>query len=131
VRLDGPPLALERAAARVSLLSLSEILEHLDQRLTLLTSGALGWLGQQDRRGLVQLTGHLGSSGSRDRTGPKGGTVPQQPSRWPSDGMRTWPVFLPVWELSQPGRGILIKPDRRSRKRSTSGSCSTSRQRKP
>jgi hypothetical protein len=67
VRLDGPPLALERAAARVSLLSLSEILEHLDQRLTLLTSGALGWLGQQDRRGLVQLTGHLRSHRTEGR----------------------------------------------------------------
>ena len=60
VRLDGPPLAPELAAARVSLLSPSEILERLDQRLTLLTSGALGFLGEQDPRGLVQLTGALG-----------------------------------------------------------------------
>jgi hypothetical protein len=39
VRLDGLPLALELVAARVSLLSPSQILERLDQRLKLLTSG--------------------------------------------------------------------------------------------
>lgn len=39
VHLDGMPLALELAAARASLLSVSEIADHLDQRFQLLRSG--------------------------------------------------------------------------------------------
>jgi predicted ATPase/DNA-binding SARP family transcriptional activator len=39
-RLDGLPLAIELAAARMRTLSLSAILEHLDERLGLLTGGA-------------------------------------------------------------------------------------------
>jgi predicted ATPase len=39
-RLDGLPLAIELAAARVRALSLSEILESLHDRFRLLTGGA-------------------------------------------------------------------------------------------
>lgn len=39
-RLDGMPLAIELAAARVSSLSVAHIVEHLDDRLRLLTGGA-------------------------------------------------------------------------------------------
>jgi len=40
-RLDGLPLAIELAVARIALFSPSELLERLDQRLTLLTTGAV------------------------------------------------------------------------------------------
>lgn len=40
VRLDGLPLALELAAARIPLLSAEAMLKRIDERLTLLTAGA-------------------------------------------------------------------------------------------
>jgi predicted ATPase len=40
-RLDGLPLAIELAAARIKLFSAQELLSHLDRRLTLLTGGAV------------------------------------------------------------------------------------------
>jgi predicted ATPase/class 3 adenylate cyclase len=46
-RLDGIPLAIELAAARVQSLTTLEINEHLDQRFRLLTRGSRGGLGRQ------------------------------------------------------------------------------------
>jgi predicted ATPase/DNA-binding SARP family transcriptional activator len=46
-RLDGIPLALELAAARVRVLSLEEIATHLDDRFTLLTHGSRTALPRQ------------------------------------------------------------------------------------
>lgn len=40
--LDGMPLALELAAARTTSLSVGEIVDRLDQRCALLTTGAHG-----------------------------------------------------------------------------------------
>jgi non-specific serine/threonine protein kinase len=39
-RLDGIPLAIELAAARVRSMSPDQILEHLDERFRLLTGGS-------------------------------------------------------------------------------------------
>ena len=41
-RLDGMPLAIELAAARVRVLSVSQIADHLHERFRLLTSGSRG-----------------------------------------------------------------------------------------
>jgi non-specific serine/threonine protein kinase len=46
-RLDGMPLALEFAAARVTALSLTEILEHLDHSMQLLAAGSRTAPGRQ------------------------------------------------------------------------------------
>ena len=46
-RLDGVPLAIELAAARARALSLEEILERLDERFRLLTSGSHTAVGRQ------------------------------------------------------------------------------------
>lgn len=46
-RLDGIPLAIELGAARTRTLSANEILEHLDARFRLLTTGARGALPRQ------------------------------------------------------------------------------------
>jgi predicted ATPase len=53
-RLDGIPLALELAAARVRSMSLADILSHLDQRFRLLTGGRRSALSrQQTLRGAI------------------------------------------------------------------------------
>ena len=46
-RLDGMPLAIELAAARLRTLSLSDIFDRLDQRFRLLTGGSRGALPRQ------------------------------------------------------------------------------------
>jgi predicted ATPase/class 3 adenylate cyclase len=53
-RLDGIPLALELAAARVRSMSLADILSHLDRRFRLLTGGRRSALSrQQTLRGAI------------------------------------------------------------------------------
>ena len=46
-RLDGMPLAIELAAARLRSLSLSDLHDHLDQRFRLLTGGSRSALERQ------------------------------------------------------------------------------------
>jgi predicted ATPase/DNA-binding CsgD family transcriptional regulator len=46
-RLDGIPLAIELAAARLEMLSPQEILEHVDERFRFLTAGTPAWPGHQ------------------------------------------------------------------------------------
>lgn len=53
-RIDGLPLAIELAAARIRILSVTQILERLDQRLKLLTGGGKDRpLRQQTMRGAI------------------------------------------------------------------------------
>jgi predicted ATPase/class 3 adenylate cyclase len=52
-RLDGLPLALELAAARVKLLPLAQILERLDDRFRLLTGGSRSALPRQQTLGAL------------------------------------------------------------------------------
>ncbi len=76
-RLDGIPLAIELAAARVKSLSIEQIVSRLDQRFSLLTGGSrtalprqqtlratmdwsYGLLGTQERRVLHQLSAFVG-----------------------------------------------------------------------
>jgi predicted ATPase/DNA-binding CsgD family transcriptional regulator len=58
-RLDGIPLALELAAARVSALSIKEIADHLDDRFTLLTRTAGGPARHQTLRASVDWSHQL------------------------------------------------------------------------
>jgi non-specific serine/threonine protein kinase len=58
-RLDGIPLALELAAARVSALSIREIADHLDDRFTLLTSTVGGPARHQTLRASVDWSHQL------------------------------------------------------------------------
>ena len=52
-RLDGLPLAIELAAARVKLLTLAQILERLDHRFRLLTGGSRAALPRQQTLGAL------------------------------------------------------------------------------
>jgi tetratricopeptide (TPR) repeat protein len=52
-RLDGIPLAIELAAARVKLLPLAQILERLDDRFRLLTGGSRAALPRQQTLGAL------------------------------------------------------------------------------
>jgi predicted ATPase len=59
-RLDGIPLAIELAAARVRSLTLSDILSHLDRRFRLLTGGRRSALSrQQTLRGAIDWSYEL------------------------------------------------------------------------
>lgn len=58
-RLDGIPLALELAAARVSALSIQEIADHLDDRFTLLTRIVGGPARHQTLRASVEWSHQL------------------------------------------------------------------------
>jgi predicted ATPase/class 3 adenylate cyclase len=59
-RLDGIPLALELAAARVRSMSLADILSHLDRRFRLLTGGRRSALSrQQTLRGAIDWSYNL------------------------------------------------------------------------
>ncbi len=65
-RLDGMPLAIELAAARTRMLSLTEITEKLDQRFSVLTSGRRTSIPrQQTLRALIDWSYDLLSEGER------------------------------------------------------------------
>ena len=64
-RLDGIPLALELAAARVSALSMQEIADHLDDQFTLLTRTVGGPARHQTLRASVDWSHQLLSSPER------------------------------------------------------------------
>jgi predicted ATPase/DNA-binding CsgD family transcriptional regulator len=64
-RLDGIPLALELAAARVSALSMQEIADHLDDQFTLLTRTVGGPARHQTLRASVDWSHRLLSSAER------------------------------------------------------------------
>jgi len=64
-RLDGIPLALELAAARVSALSMQEIADHLDDQFTLLTRTVGGPARHQTLRASVDWSHRLLSSPER------------------------------------------------------------------
>ena len=90
-RLDGVPLAIELAAARVRALSLAEILDSLHDRFRLLTGGARTAVRrQQTLRASVDWSHALLT---RTRAGPvsSAGGVPGRlrPRRRPS-GRRRW-----------------------------------------
>ena len=64
-RLDGIPLALELAAARVSALSIQEIADHLDDRFSLLTRAVGGPARHQTLRASVDWSHQLLSQPER------------------------------------------------------------------
>lgn len=65
-RLEGLPLAIELAAARIKILSPSQILERLENRLKLLTGGAKNLPArQQTMRGAIEWSYDLLETGER------------------------------------------------------------------
>ena len=71
VRLDGIPLALELAAARLGSLSVSEVNSRLDERFRLLTGGSRTALPRhQTLRALIDWSYDLLNTGGADRAGP-------------------------------------------------------------
>jgi predicted ATPase len=69
-RLDGMPLAIELAAARLRSLSLSELSNRLDQRFRLLTGGSRAALErQQTLRATVDWSYSLLSAAEQQRLG--------------------------------------------------------------
>ena len=76
VRLDGIPLAIELAAARVAAMSPGEIAGHLDERFRLLTGGRRGRVERhQTLRATVEGAGRAPRRRRRPRTG-RGGPAP-------------------------------------------------------
>ena len=74
VRLDGIPLALELAAARLSSMSLSQLHERLDQRFRLLTGGSRNVMArQQTLQALVDWSYGLLSPAESERAAPSVG----------------------------------------------------------
>jgi predicted ATPase/class 3 adenylate cyclase len=65
-RLDGIPLAIELAAARVSVLTPDQILERLDDRFRLLTSGGANLGRHQTLRAAIDWSYDLLSDAERD-----------------------------------------------------------------
>jgi predicted ATPase len=90
-RLDGMPLAIEFAAARVRALSLGEILEGLHDRFLLLTGGArTGVRRQQTLRASVDWSHALLSDSERVAFSSPGGVFGRvRPGRSPG-GCRRW-----------------------------------------
>ena len=65
-RLDGIPLAIELAAARMKMLSMAQVSERLDERFRLLTGGARALPRQQTLRAVIQWSfEHLGPAEQR------------------------------------------------------------------
>ena len=91
VRLDGVPLAIELAAARVRALSLAEIVESLHDRFRLLTGGARTAVRrQQTLRASVDWSHALLTETRAGVVSPAGGISGRLRSRRRPSGRRRW-----------------------------------------